>query len=85
MLENGTVLKNRYRITGQLGVGGTSYVYLAVDLSIQKWWAVKQILYKKEVSVRFAEQEVLRSGELGVWSLEWSFWYPVNDRLPQQC
>ncbi len=64
MLENGTVLKNRYRITGQLGVGGTSYVYLAVDLSIQKWWAVKQILYKKEVSVRFAEQEVLMMKQL---------------------
>lgn len=64
MLENGTVLKNRYRIEGQLGAGGTGCVYLAMDLSIQKRWAVKQILYKKGVGARFAEHEIFMMRQL---------------------
>lgn len=64
MLENGTMLKGRYRITGQLGAGGTSCVYLAVDLNIRKWWTVKQILYKKGISARLAEHEVLMMKQL---------------------
>lgn len=64
MLENGTVLKSRYRIVGRLGAGGTGCVYLAVDLSIQKRWAVKQILYKKGVGARLAEHEIFMMKQL---------------------
>ncbi len=64
MLENGTLLKDRYRIAGLLGAGGTGCVYFAIDLSIQKQWAVKEILYKKGVGIRFAEHEVLMMKQL---------------------
>lgn len=58
MLKNGTVLKSRYRIEGKLGAGGTGCVYLAIDVGIQKLWAIKQILYKKGFGAQLASHEI---------------------------
>lgn len=45
----GMLLGERYRITGLIGTGGMSYVYLAQDLRLPgKWWAVKESLCTAE-------------------------------------
>jgi serine/threonine protein kinase len=43
MDEIGRLLSNRYRLIKVLGRGGTSIVYLAMDLRLKKYWAVKKI------------------------------------------
>lgn len=39
----GTVIDNKYEILKQIGQGGMSYVYLAMDKRLNKQWAVKEI------------------------------------------
>jgi len=64
LLAYGTILQNRYRIVRQIGAGGSGWVYLAVDLSIGKKWAVKQILYQKGTDAQSACHEISMMGQL---------------------
>jgi len=40
----GTLFENRYQIIDILGKGGMSTVYLAKDMNLQKFWAIKKVL-----------------------------------------
>ena len=42
-IERGTVIDGKYEILKQIGKGGMSVVYLAMDLRLNKQWAVKEI------------------------------------------
>ena len=43
MAEIGSVIENKYKILTQIGKGGMSVVYLAMDKNLNKQWAVKEI------------------------------------------
>ena len=43
MAEIGTVLEGKYKLLKRLGRGGMSVVYLAMDIKLNKRWAVKEI------------------------------------------
>lgn len=43
MTENGTVLDGKYEILKEIGRGGMSVVYVAMDLRLNKQWAIKEI------------------------------------------
>ena len=42
-IERGSVIDGKYEILKQIGKGGMSVVYLAMDLRLNKQWAVKVI------------------------------------------
>lgn len=44
MAKEENVIGGRYRLLAQIGAGGMSKVYLALDSSLSKQWAVKEIL-----------------------------------------
>ena len=46
MTDTGTVLDGKYEILKEIGRGGMSVVYLAMDLHLNKQWAVKEIKKK---------------------------------------
>lgn len=46
MAEIGTVIEGKYEILRQIGKGGMSVVYLAMDTHLNKQWAVKEIRKK---------------------------------------
>ncbi|GGA24977.1 serine/threonine-protein kinase [Paenibacillus physcomitrellae] len=57
LLENGTLLANRYRIVRHTGSGGASHVYVASDLKLPgKLWAVKQTLADPAGTGRMEEE-----------------------------
>lgn len=43
MTEKGTVLDEKYEILKEIGRGGMSIVYVAMDLRLNKQWAIKEI------------------------------------------
>lgn len=43
MIEIGSVLEGKYEILSQIGHGGMSRVYLAMDKKLNKQWAVKEV------------------------------------------
>ena len=43
MLEIGTLLEGKYKILSEIGHGGMSNVYLALDVRANKTWAVKEV------------------------------------------
>ena len=43
MLAVGTVLDNKYEIIKQIGKGGTSLVYLAMNQKLNQQWVIKEI------------------------------------------
>ena len=43
MLENGSVLGGKYEILKQIGRGGTSTVYLAMNQKLNQQWVIKEI------------------------------------------
>lgn len=43
MTEQGTVLDDKYEILKEIGRGGMSVVYVAMDLRLNKQWAIKEI------------------------------------------
>ena len=45
-IERGSVIDGKYEILKQIGKGGMSVVYLAMDLRLNKQWAVKVIQRK---------------------------------------
>ena len=46
MTEIGTVIDGKYQILKEIGRGGMSVVYLAMDTHLNKQWAVKEIRKK---------------------------------------
>ena len=46
MTEIGTVIDGKYEILKEIGRGGMSIVYLAMDKRLNKQWAVKEIRKK---------------------------------------
>lgn len=49
MIEINDVIANKYHVLSLLGKGGMSKVYLAKDLRIQAWWAIKEVVKKNDV------------------------------------
>lgn len=47
MLENGTVLEGKYEILKEIGRGGTSIVYLAMNQKLNQQWVIKEIDYER--------------------------------------
>ena len=43
MLEIGSVIDGKYKILNQIGKGGMSVVYLAINEAAQKTWAIKEV------------------------------------------
>ena len=54
----GTILRGRYEIITELGKGGMSTVYLAKDLNLDSYWAVKQVNYTSQVDMDCFKKEV---------------------------
>ncbi|MCR4691222.1 MAG: serine/threonine protein kinase [Lachnospiraceae bacterium] len=57
MLENGTIIDDKYKILNKIGQGGMSIVYLAMNEKANKQWAIKEV--RKDVTKDF---EVIRQG-----------------------
>ena len=51
MTEVGTVIDGKYEILKEIGRGGMSIVYLAMDKRLNKQWAVKEIRKVKDIPV----------------------------------
>ena len=51
MAEIGSVIDGKYRILTEIGRGGMSIVYLAMDKRLNKQWAIKEICKKDEIIV----------------------------------
>ena len=43
MLKTGMIVDNRYKILRELGRGGTSCVYLAENIRLHNYWAIKEV------------------------------------------
>lgn len=54
----GNVLKGRYEIIAELGRGGMSTVYLAKDLKLESYWAVKRVRNDSSVDIESFKVEV---------------------------
>ena len=48
MLRTGMIIDNRYKILREIGRGGTSCVYLAENIRLHNYWAIKEV-YKSGV------------------------------------
>ena len=57
MLENGSLVDGKYRVLQEVGHGGMSVVYLALNERANKTWAIKEV--RKNGSTSF---EVVRQG-----------------------
>ena len=55
MLEIGSLIEGKYRVLHQIGKGGMSNVYLALNEKVNKQWAIKEV--RKNVST---DHEVIR-------------------------
>ena len=67
MLDIGTIIDDKYEIIAEVGQGGMSTVYLAMDVRLKKQWAVKVVpkIYKDEhdneiIQKAMAEAELLK-------------------------
>lgn len=65
MLRIGMVVENRYKILREIGRGGTSCVYLAENIRLHNYWAIKEV-YKNRIienenksSMLIAESNIL--------------------------
>lgn len=47
MAEIGSIIDGKYEILREIGKGGMSVVYLAMDTHLNKQWAVKEIRKKE--------------------------------------
>ena len=52
MAEEGSIIGGRYRILAQIGEGGMSRVYLALDTVLNKQWAAKEIKHVEDTTQR---------------------------------
>lgn len=61
MLEKGFVLEDRFEILKQIGEGGTSTVYLAINQKLNQQWVVKEISTPRQSKIT---QRVLQEANL---------------------
>lgn len=64
MLKTGLLLDGKYRIIREIGRGGMSVVYLAVNERVGKTWALKEV--RKEVDGRDGIREISLAAEIEV-------------------
>ena len=64
MLETGSLLDGKYRILSEIGRGGMSIVYLAINESANKTWAVKEIRKDKKDDGSFAAKRLIAETEM---------------------
>lgn len=64
MLETGSLLDGKYRILSEIGRGGMSIVYLAINESANKTWAVKEIRKDKKDDGSFAARRLIAETEM---------------------
>lgn len=57
-LNNSELINGRYKLIGQIGIGGSSSVYLVRDCRIGKNWAMKKIHKRDGLSVILASREL---------------------------
>ena len=56
MTKEGTVLDGKYEILKEIGRGGMSIVYLAMDNRLNKQWAIKEIKNDGSKSIQIVLQ-----------------------------
>ena len=64
MAEIGSVIDNRYEILKLIGQGGMSKVYLALDKSLNKLWAIKEIKLKNNKNGSISAEPALSEANL---------------------
>lgn len=76
MLEIGSVIDGRYKILNEVGRGGMSVVYLAMNEKANKQWAVKEV--RKDGRQNF---EVVKQGLIVETDLLKNYVIPVCQAL----
>ena len=61
MLEIGSIVDGKYKILNQIGQGGMSVVYLAMNERANKQWAVKEVRKDGIQDFAFVRQEIGRA------------------------
>ncbi|MCI7812527.1 MAG: serine/threonine-protein kinase [Lachnospiraceae bacterium] len=64
MITIGSVLDGKYKILYQIGEGGMSSVYLAINEKVNRQWAVKEIRKDRPYNFALMRQGILREMEL---------------------
>ena len=64
MLEIGTIIDGKYKILNEIGHGGMSTVYLAINEKANKPWAVKEIRKSCRKDFQMIRQSLLMEVEL---------------------
>ena len=64
MTKIGTIIDNKYELLTLIGEGGMSYVYLAMDIRLNKQWAVKEIKKIGEGSDRIVINSIIKETNL---------------------
>lgn len=77
MAKIGTIIDGKYEILKQIGKGGMSRVYLAMDIRLNKQWAVKE-LRRKAHSI---DNEVVMQGLIAEANLLKRLDYPALPRI----
>ena len=64
LLETGTVIDGKYRILYQIGQGGMSVVYLAINERANKTWAVKEVRRETGLGTQVVRERLMAETEL---------------------
>lgn len=64
LLETGAVIDGKYKILHQIGQGGMSVVYLAINEKANKTWAVKEVRSKTELGAEIVRERLMAETEL---------------------
>ena len=64
MLKIGDVIEGKYKILDQIGRGGMSVVYLALNEKANKTWAIKEVQKGAGGSAEFFRERLLAETEL---------------------
>ncbi len=64
MITIGSTLDGKYKILNQIGTGGMSTVYLAMNEKANRQWAVKEIRKDRPYNIALMRQGILREMEL---------------------
>ena len=64
MLEIGLLIDGKYRILSEVGHGGMSTVYLAMNEKANKQWAIKEIRKNGTMDHKEVEQDLIAESEM---------------------